>query len=92
MRYYSMYLIIKYEKMNIFVVAHGLGINIQDMQVMLFDKHPDGPYMELIKKAFSPNHDVIRHEYFKKKVVRFRRLIFHLESPAGLIFPRVLLL
>ena len=67
----------------------GLGISAQEMQVMLFDRHPNGPYMELIKKAFSPNHNIIRHEHFRGKIVRFKKLIFHLESPAGLIFPRV---
>ena len=61
-------------------------------QVLLFDKHLDGPYLELIKKAFSPNHPVTRHQAYKGKKVLFKRLIFHLESPAGLIFPKVVLL
>lgn len=33
--------------------------------VMLFDRHPEGPYLELIQKAFSPSHPVIRHESYK---------------------------
>ena len=32
--------------------------------VMLFDRHADGPYLELIKKAFSPSHPVIRHHTY----------------------------
>ena len=39
--------------------------------VMLFDRHADGPYLELIKKAFSPSHPVIRHNTYEgKKVTR----------------------
>ena len=37
---------------------------------MLFDKHTDGPYLELIQKAYSPNHPVIRHQHYKGKKVR----------------------
>lgn len=49
-----------------------------------------GPYKELIEKAYAPHHGVHRHQakYGTKKVV-FDKLIFHLESPAGLIFPKV---
>ena len=43
----------------------------------------------MIKNAYSPNHPVIRHKDFNGKTVLFKKLIFHLESPAGLIFPRV---
>lgn len=75
--------------MNMFLVLMALDINRDDLQVMLFDKHPDGPYIDLIKKAFSPNHDVIRHDSFNGQIVLFKQLVFHLESPAGLIFPRV---
>jgi hypothetical protein len=74
--------------MNMYLVMAALDINPSDQQVMLFDKHPEGPYKDLIKKAFSPNHPVIRHTDYKNKVL-FKKLIFHLESPAGLIFPKV---
>lgn len=74
--------------MNMFLVMAALDINPSDQQVMLFDKHPEGPYIDLIKNAFSPNHPVIRHTDYKNKVL-FKKLIFHLESPAGLIFPKV---
>lgn len=56
---------------------------------MLFDNFFDGPYKELMEKAYSPAHPLIRHQKYKNKKVMFKRLIFHLESPAGLIFPRV---
>jgi hypothetical protein len=70
-------------------------------------RHPDGPYYDLIKRAYSPSHPLLRHDHFKNKKVPsapppppsspslsslqilFKRLIFHLESPAGLIFPKV---
>ena len=75
--------------MNMMLVMRALGIKPGDQQVVLFDNHKDGPYLDLIKNAFSPNHPVIRHQDFKGKTVLFKKLIFHLESPAGLIFPRV---
>lgn len=91
-----------------FLVKSILNLPVEDMQVMLFDKHPDGPFMDLIQKAYSPHHPVIRHQHYKGKKVRiikilrfecwslildqvlFKRLVFHLESPAGLIFPKVI--
>eukprot|EP01041_Mallomonas_annulata_P009908 gene9908-20605_t len=75
--------------MNMFVVLSVLKQSPKDLQVLLFDKHSDGPYIELIKKAFSPNHPVIRPASYNNKIVLFKKLIFHLESPAGLIFPKV---
>ena len=65
------------------------GQDLKKQQVMLFDKFSNGPYFDLIKKAFSPNYDVIDHIYYGRKKVKFTKLIFHLESPAGLIFPKV---
>ena len=56
---------------------------------MLFDRHSDGPYMELIQRAFAGGRAPIRKEVYKNGKVLFRHLIFHLESPAGLIFPKV---
>ena len=75
---------------NMFLVHLILGGNlIQQQQIVLFDKYSNGPYFDLIQKAFSPSHPVLRHSHFKRKVVLFRRLIFHLESPAALIHPEV---
>jgi hypothetical protein len=75
--------------MNIFLVKSILGLDFRESQMMLFDRQPDGPYIELIEKAFSPSHPVIRRDHYKEKRVMFRRIVFHLESPAGLIFPKV---
>eukprot|EP01038_Epipyxis_sp_PR26KG_P005446 gene5446-7539_t len=75
--------------MNMFLIGNALDTDFSDIQVMLFDKHYDGPYHELIQKAYSTNHPVLRHDYYQKKRVMFKKLIFHLESPAGLIFPKV---
>ncbi len=75
--------------MNMYLVKSVLGLDLAAVQVMLLDRHPDGPYHELISKAFSPNHPVIRHQHYRGKKVLFKRLVFHLESPAGLIFPKV---
>mmetsp|Transcript_19965 Transcript_19965/g.28603 ORF Transcript_19965/g.28603 Transcript_19965/m.28603 type:complete len:582 (+) Transcript_19965:16-1761(+) len=75
--------------MNMFLVKSVLQSKADNMQVMLFDKHPDGPYLELIQQAFANNKPVLRHQHYRNQKVMFRRLIFHLESPAGLIFPKV---
>jgi len=75
--------------MNIFLVMSALNLDPEHQQVMLFDRHPDGPYMELYSKAFSKNYPVIRNSHYGNKIVLFKKLIFHLESPAGLIFPKV---
>jgi len=77
--------------MNVFLVMSALGIDPRKQKVVLFDKHLDGPYVELIQKAFSPSHPVGRHQQYKGRTVLFKRLVFHLESPAGLIFPKVAL-
>ena len=73
--------------MNMFLVYNALNLNPKDIQVMLFDKydfftffsfhffhslrHPDGPYFDLIKRAYSSSHPLIRHDYFQKKKVSF---------------------
>lgn len=75
--------------MNMFLVMNILGLSASEMQVMLFDSHHDGPYIELLKKAFSPNQPIIRSSEYGSKTVMFKHVIFHLESPAGVIFPRV---
>ena len=77
--------------MNMMLVMYALRINSNQQQVVLFDNHDDGPYMDLIKAAYSPNYPILRHDNFKGKVIMFKRLIFHLESPAGLIDPSVAL-
>ena len=75
--------------MNIFLVMSALNLDPENQQLMLFDKHPDGPYMELYSKAFSKKYPVIRNDHYGNKIILFKKLIFHLESPAGLIFPKV---
>ena len=57
--------------MNMFLVSRVLNTNLEDQQVMLFDNHADGPYIDLIKQAFSPEHSIIRHTVFNKKIVFF---------------------
>lgn len=75
--------------MNMYLVMNILGLTAEEMQVILFDSHADGPYIDLIRKAFSPNHPVLRAAAYKSSTVLFKRVVFHLESPAGVIFPRV---
>jgi hypothetical protein len=74
--------------MNVYLIKLITGFDFKDVQMMLYDRHPDGPFMDLIKEAYSPNHDIIRASHYQG-VVKFDQLVFHLESPAGLIFPKV---
>ena len=75
---------------NMFLVHLILGGDlISQQQVVLMDRFSNGPYFELIQKSFSPSHAVLRHSDFNKKTILFRRLIFHLESPAALTHPEV---
>ena len=58
-------------QMNMFLVQSVLKLEgAAGSQVMLFDKHPDGPYMELIEKAFSPGGPVIRPSHYRGKKVQ----------------------
>ena len=66
-----------------------MGTAPESQQVVLWDRHPNGPYLDLIEKAFSGGKKALRHSHFDRKRVKFDQLIFHLESPAGLIFPKV---
>ena len=62
-------------QMNMFLVQSVLKLEgAAGSQVMLFDKHPDGPYMELIEKAFSPGGPVIRPSHYRGKKVHFLAL------------------
>merc|ERR1711871_1562128 len=40
-------------------------------------------------KAFAGGRKLLRNDHYGQKKVLFKKLIFHLESPAGLIFPKV---
>ena len=75
--------------MNIFLALKILRLNESEVQIMLFDRHADGPYKSFLQRVFSPNHEVIRASHYQGRKVMFRTLVFHLESPAALIFPKV---
>lgn len=75
--------------MNAMLVMKVLGLDPASQQVVLFDNHVDGPYIELIKNVFSPNLPILRHQDYRGRKVLFRKLVFHLESPAALISPAV---
>ena len=75
--------------MNMFVVSNVIGISPEKQQVLLWDTHPDGPYLDLIQKAYSGAGKVERHSFYGGKKIMFKKLIFHMESPAGLIFPKI---
>lgn len=57
--------------MNMYLVKRILNVDFGSTQVMLFDQHPDGPFIELIEKAFSPSHSVIRHSHYRGQKVMF---------------------
>ncbi|CAM9269498.1 unnamed protein product [Phaeothamnion confervicola] len=76
--------------LNMFMLTRILDLDVQDMQVVLFDRQADNPFYELIQTAFSPSYPLKRAGDYGGRIVVFERLIFHLESPAGLVFPSVM--
>ncbi|RYH27486.1 hypothetical protein EON65_13285 [archaeon] len=65
--------------MSMFIVARMLQQDIHTQQVMLFDLHPNGPYMDLIHKAFSPSEMPFRfYDKYRGKAVLFKKLVWHL--------------
>jgi hypothetical protein len=74
---------------NMHLVSHVIDQDPASQQVILWDQHKDGPYTELISKTFAGGKKLLRPRDYQNKVVKFKKLIFHLESPAGLIFPKV---
>jgi len=75
------------DHLNMFLVGLILGLDFHNLQVVLFDKHTDGPFYDLIGTAFSSSHPLKRPKDYQGVVV-FRRLVWHLESPAGIVFPK----
>lgn len=73
---------------NMFLVQQILGYDLAEQQILLMDRHPFGPYISLLQKAFAPLYGVYKplNKYRQKKVM-FRKLIFHLESPASIMLP-----
>ena len=55
--------------------------------LVLFDKHPDGPFYDMIEKVFSST-PLRRSSDFSGRV-KFSQLVFHMESPASIIFQKV---
>jgi hypothetical protein len=54
--------------MNMLLTYKVLGLRPEEVQVVLWDKFADGPYHDLIQKAFSPKHPVQRHTHYRGKV------------------------
>eukprot|EP01042_Synura_sphagnicola_P002825 gene2825-3441_t len=55
--------------LNMYLVLSALKVSPADIRVMLFDKYSDGPYIELIQKAFSPSHTISRPRVYGMKTV-----------------------
>lgn len=72
---------------NMYLVKDILNYDVSEQQVLIMDKMPNNPYQELLERAFAPVHGVHRHGKYKSQRVMFKKMIFHLESPASLIFP-----
>jgi hypothetical protein len=57
-------------------VTSILILNVMIYFVCAFVRHTDGPYYELIKKAFSPKHPLLRHAEFSGAKVSIATLSF----------------
>lgn len=55
--------------MNMHLIQRILNLDWKTVQVMLFDKHPNGPFMDLINKAYCPKFGTIRHNHYSHKKV-----------------------
>lgn len=73
--------------LNMFLVHQALETDLAEQQVLLMDKMPNTPFNELLHRVFAPVHGVHRHTRYGGDRVMFKKLIFHLESPAALVFP-----
>jgi len=77
------------DHLNAFLVSEVLQSDRDKWQTVLFDRMPDGPFFSLIEKTFSPKTPLKRAADYEGKKVLFEELIIHLESPAGIVFPKV---
>jgi protein O-GlcNAc transferase len=77
------------DHLNAFLVSEVLESSRDNWQTVLFDRMPDGPFASLIERTFSPKNKLKRSQDYAGKKVVFDELIFHLESPAGIVFPKV---
>lgn len=84
------------DHLNLYLVSRILRLDLKNLQVVLFDKHVDGPFFDYIQTAFSPRNPLRRAEHYLAEQqgkgaagVLFEHLIWHLESPAGIVFPKV---
>ena len=59
-------------KMNIFLVLNVLGMSPRNskLQMMYFDRQPDGPYKQFVGKVYAPvDGDVQRPRKYNNKIV-----------------------
>mmetsp|Transcript_1941 Transcript_1941/g.6379 ORF Transcript_1941/g.6379 Transcript_1941/m.6379 type:complete len:398 (-) Transcript_1941:27-1220(-) len=70
--------------LNAYLVSRVLGSDRSDWVTVLFDRMPDFAYTSLIEKTFSRRGPPRRAADYGGRV-RFETLVFHLESPAGIV-------
>ena len=78
------------DHVNIYlVVKHILNMDFENLKVILFDRHVNGPFFDMIQRAFSPNFPLTRAQDYKNQIIQYDTLIWHLESPASVIAPYI---
>ena len=70
--------------LNAYLVSRVLGSDRSDWVTVLFDRMPDFAYTSLVEKTFSRRGPPRRAADYGGRV-RFETLVFHLESPAGIV-------
>jgi hypothetical protein len=75
--------------MNMFFVQQALNLDPNATKIVFLDNHPDYASNDIFRTAYSPKHPLLHVDHFQRKRVLFSKLIFHLESPAALVFPEV---
>ena len=67
--------------MNIFVVLSVLSLApssqpTEALQVLLLDRHPDGPYKQFLGAVYAGVHGVVRPSHYDNKLVgKYLKLI-----------------
>eukprot|EP00968_Pinguiococcus_pyrenoidosus_P003067 scaffold180_cov311-Pinguiococcus_pyrenoidosus.AAC.49 len=78
------------DHINLYIVSRFLGLSPASTRALLFDTHPDYPYVDLIHDAFAAAKPLARAADFGGAKVLFRRLVWHLESPGSIVNPSMM--
>lgn len=74
---------------NVETVFQILGLRDDSVQMVLFDRHPDGHWKDMFHTVYGPAFDIKRVADYRQGRVLFPHLVFHLQSPASIVAPHL---